>query len=394
MTSHVEEERLLLGHIDRSRMKADQTLRSESTITGGWSPVRKTTTTLADGRNLIYFDEDARPLRTTHDTRDLPSVHHQSELRYDLLTETWVTIASHRQDRIYLPTDDACPFCPSSEHNLSEIPESDYDVVVFENRFPSFSGAGATAPRAGIGNDETLPAVGSCEVICFTSDHNSSFGALSPDRVRLILDAWVDRTAALTGHEGIAQIYCFENRGPEIGVTEQHPHGQIYGYPYITPRTTRVLAAVRRHALATGKNLFDEVLANEQDDGTRLVIAGEHWTAFVPHAAKWPFEVHLYPTIRVPNLTALSDAAKTEFCSLYLDLFRRFDALFGIPMPYISGWHQAPSGTEEEFALHLEIFSIRRTADKLKFLAGSESGMDAFISDVVPESAAERLRSA
>jgi UDPglucose--hexose-1-phosphate uridylyltransferase len=125
-----------------------------------------------------------------------------------------------------------------------------------------------------------------------------------------------------------------------------------------------------------------------------VVIAGEHWTAFVPHAAKWPFEVHLYPTIRVPNLTALSDAAKTEFCSLYLDLFRRFDALFGIPMPYVSGWHQAPSGTEEEFALHLEIFSIRRTADKLKFLAGSESGMDAFISDVVPESAAERLRSA
>ncbi len=375
-------------------MEEVQTPTSELINVEGRSPVRKTTTTLADGRDLIYFDEGTGGPRTAPDTRDLPIVRHQSELRYDLLTETWVTIASHRQDRIYLPSDDACPFCPSSEYNLSEIPDTDYDVVVFENRFPSFSGAGAVAPDIGIGNDEALAAVGRCEVICFTSDHNSSFRTLSPDRVRLILEAWVDRTAALTAHEGVAQIYCFENRGPEIGVTEQHPHGQIYGYPYITPRTSRVLAAVRRHALATGNNLFDEVLAHELDSGARVVIAGEHWAAFVPHAAKWPFEVHLYPKTRVPNLTELGDAAKTEFCSLYLDLLRRFDALFGIPMPYISGWHQAPTGAEEEFALHLEIFSNRRTVDKLKFLAGSESGQDAFISDVAPESAAQRLRTA
>jgi UDPglucose--hexose-1-phosphate uridylyltransferase len=363
------------------------------TAARGRAPVRKTRISLADGRDLIYFDEDGRPDRTARDMRDLPMVEHGSQLRYDELTETWVTIASHRQDRIYLPTGDTCPFCPSTAANLSEIPEADYDVVVFENRFPAFSGSGHRAPEAGIGVDESLPAVGRCEVICFTADHDSSFRELSPERVRLVLEAWVDRTAALSVRADVAQVYCFENRGPEIGATETHPHGQIYAFPFVTPRTSRVLASVRRHFSSTGRNLFDDVVSNESR-GSRVVLSGEHWTAVVPHAAKWPFEVHLYPRSRVPNLMALDESARSEFCLLYLELLRRFDALFGIPMPYISGWHQAPSGAEDEFALHLELFSIRRAADKLKFLAGTESGMDAFISDISPESAAERLRSA
>lgn len=354
--------------------------------------MRKTTTTLADGRELIYFDDDGRPVRSVIDRRDLWPVEHGSELRFDRLTSSWVTIASHRQDRIYLPAHDACPFCASSPTNLSEIPESSYDVVVFENRFPSFAGTGQIAPTPAEG-DLTLPAVGRCEVICFTDDHNSSFGALAPERVRLVLDAWTDRTKALRTRDGVTQLFCFENRGAEIGVTEHHPHGQIYAYPYVTPRTSKALEALGRHRVAHNTNLFDVIVDEERRDGVRVVISGAHWTAFVPRAARWPFEVHLYPNRRVPTLVELDEAERVEFCAIYLDLLRRFDALFGLPMPYISGWHQAPIGSEEEFALHLEIFSIRRAADKLKYLAGSESGMDAFISDVSPESGAERLRS-
>jgi UDPglucose--hexose-1-phosphate uridylyltransferase len=207
-----------------------------------------------------------------------------------------------------------------------------------------------------------------------------------------VLDAWVDRSVTLLAHNGVEQVYCFENRGAEIGVTERHPHGQIYGYPYITPRTHQMLESMERHQRSHSSNLFDEVLAAEQADATRIVIEGEHWTAFVPRAAKWPFEVHLYPTRRIPALADLSEEAKDEFSGIYLDLLRRFDGLFDLPLPYISGWHQAPKGREEDFAMHLELFSIRRTADKLKYLAGSESGMDAFISDVAPEAAAARLR--
>jgi UDPglucose--hexose-1-phosphate uridylyltransferase len=143
----------------------------------------------------------------------------------------------------------------------------------------------------------------------------------------------------------------------------------------------------------TGRNLFDDVLAAELAEPARIVLAGTQWIALVPHAARWPYEVHLYPRHRVPDLPALSDAARAEFCELYLDLLRRFDRLFGQPAPYISAWHQAPVlGDHSDYALHLELFTVRRATGKLKYLAGSESGMGAFANDVAPEAAASRLR--
>ena len=193
------------------------------------------------------------------------------------------------------------------------------------------------------------------------------------------------------------QVFCFENRGAEIGVTLGHPHGQIYGYPFVTPRTELMLRAAAEHRGGTGRNLFDDVVAGEIADGSRIVLTGEHWVAFVPYAAHWPYEVHLYPRRRVPDLRALDDAARTEFPQIYLELLRRFDRIFGDaepPTPYIAAWHQAPfhEAGREDFGLHLELFTIRRTSGKLKFLAGSESGMSVFINDVPPETAAERLR--
>lgn len=215
-----------------------------------------------------------------------------------------------------------------------------------------------------------------------------------------MLDAWTDRTRDLAGHPGVQQVYCFENRGAEIGVTLAHPHGQIYGYPYITPVTARALRSVAAHKRATGgANLYDDLLAAERADGRRVVLETERWTAFVPRAARWPYEVHLYPRRRVPDLPALDDAERAGFPGVYLELLRRFDRLFGPdapPTPYIAGWHQAPVGIGAEargdFALRLELFTVRRSSDKLKYLAGSESGMGAFVSDVLPEAAADRLR--
>jgi UDPglucose--hexose-1-phosphate uridylyltransferase len=208
-----------------------------------------------------------------------------------------------------------------------------------------------------------------------------------------VLAAWTDRSAALAARPGVEQVFCFENRGPEIGVTLTHPHGQIYAYPFVTPRTSRMLATSAAYRRDTGRNLFDEMLAAELADGSRVVIAGEHWTAFVPHAARWPYEVHLYPRRRRANLQDLTAAEQDEFCDVYLDLLRRFDRLFDTPAPYVSGWHQAPVREgRQEFALHLELFTIRRAPGKLKYLAGSESGMGAFTNDIAPEAAAATLR--
>jgi len=306
-----------------------------------------------------------------------------SEARRDRLLDEWVVIASHRQDRTFLPANDQCPLCPSTDTMLTEIPAPEYEVVVFENRFPTLP---ATL-------DGQSTAAGRCEVICFSQDHGASFADLTTDQAATVMAAWLDRSAELGGLPGVEQVYCFENRGQEIGVTLAHPHGQIYAYPYVTPRTSRMLRANAGHRQATGRNLFDDVLAAERDQACRVVLDGEQWTAFVPYAARWPYEVHVYPHRRVPDLAALSEAARAEFSVLYLDLLRRFDRLFGGPAPYIAAWHQAPVRQgRDQFALHLELFTVQRAPGRLKYLAGSESGMGAFANDVTPEAAALRLR--
>ncbi|AUY47730.1 galactose-1-phosphate uridylyltransferase [Streptomyces sp. CB01881] len=362
------------------------------------APTSRTVTTLADGRELIYYDCGPAPDRDATDRRPLDRPSGGSEIRLDAATGAWVTIAAHRQARIYHPPADECPLCPSRDGRLSEIPAGDYQVAVFENRFPSLAGLPGTADLPdGARLHAVRPGTGRCEVVCFTADHDASFADLDEDRARLVLDAWTDRTAELSARPGVQQVYCFENRGTEIGVTLAHPHGQIYALPFTTPRTARMTEQAAHHRAATGRNLFEDLVAAERADPARVVAAGEHWTAFVPFAARWPYEVHLHPHRRVPDLTRLDEDQRAELPGLYLDLLRRFDRLFGTPQspvraPYISAWHQAPAVGGDELALHLELFTVRRTAEKLKYLAGTESGMEAFMNDVAPEDAARRLR--
>ncbi len=359
--------------------------------------MRRTTAALSDGREIIYFDE-TEAARQVHDPRGLSPTSSRTEIRYDPLRDEWVGIASHRQDRTYHPPADQCPLCPSRDGRHTEIPSEDYDVVVFENRFPSFSLQAEISPP-----DEALPGlvprrpgVGRAEVVCFTADHDSSFRSLSVDRVRTVIEAWADRTTALNALPQVEQVFCFENRGAEIGVTLDHPHGQIYAYPFVTPRTRRMLDSARRHQTRTGgRNLFADILAAERKAGTRIVSEGAGWTAFVPAAAHWAFEVHLYPHRPVADIPALDDDQRTGLAQIYLDVLRRLDELFGVKMPYIAAWHQAPARVDRDLAgLHLELFSVRRAPDKLKYLAGSESGMDVFVNDVLPETAAQLLRDA
>ena len=366
--------------------------------------VKKTHASLADGREIIYFDESDGAERATSDRRELPPFRLQPTARHDVLQDEWVSLADFRQDRTYLPPDDQCPLCPSTPIRATEIPAHSYDVVVFENRFPSFATMAAAAHADVQAADAQGPGepllrrqagVGRCEVVCFTADHNSSFSALTPDRVRTVIEAWVDRTITLSALPHVEQVFCFENRGKEIGVTLSHPHGQIYAYPFLTPRTRRMLDSARSYRERTWRNLFADVLAAELHSGERVVARGDSWTAFVPFAARWPLEVHVYPNNHVPDLPALSEPERAELSWICLDVLRRMEAVFDDTLPYIAAWHQAPVRIDRDLArLHLQLFSIRRGPGRLKYLAGSESAMGAFINDISPETAARLLREA
>jgi UDPglucose--hexose-1-phosphate uridylyltransferase len=351
----------------------------------------RTSARLADGREIIYFDEKPGECRVLTDPRDLPAVESMSSARYDRLTGEWVGIAGHRQTRIYHPPANECPLCPSTSTNASEIPSPTYDVVVFENRFPSFAGVGAPAEVGPLFT--TAPGRGRCEVVCFTSDHNATFSHLSLERVGTVIEAWVDRTAAISAQEGVEQVFCFENRGAEIGVTLAHPHGQIYGYPFVTPHTGAMLQQVAAYRESTGSNLFGDLIESEIADGSRMIAQNDEWVAFVPFAARWPVEVQLFPRERRADLTELTDQQKLALPPIYLEVLRRMEGVFDDTLPAITAWHQAPvHHGREDFWVHLQIFTIRRAVGKLKYLAGSESAMGAFVNDITPEAAAQRLR--
>ncbi|MFF2345273.1 galactose-1-phosphate uridylyltransferase [Pseudarthrobacter sp. NPDC058119] len=358
-----------------------------------------TSTNLSDGRELFYFDDGGnsgpRAAHSTTDQRGLPLRAEPGEVRFDALTDEWVAIAAHRQSRTHLPPADQCPICPTTPGNASEIPAGDYDVVVFENRFPSLGPALGQVPENAAWGTKG-PAYGRCEVVSFTPDHTGSFSGLSEERSRTVVEAWAQRTAALSAMAGIKQVFPFENRGADIGVTLHHPHGQIYAYPYVTPRAGVLGAAARKYYDARdGRDtLTGSLLRAEREDGSRMVVEGKHFSAYVPFAARWPLEIHLVPHRQVPDIASLGLEEKDELAHVYLDLLKRVDALYPTPTPYISAWHQAPLDAVLRPAgyFHLQLTSPRRAADKLKYLAGSEAAMGAFINDTTPEIVAERLR--
>lgn len=354
----------------------------------------RTSIRLADGRELIYFDDRPGVDRSAPDRRDLVAPDSDPEIRHDPILDEWVIVAAHRQGRTFLPPTSECPLCPSTPDRPTEIPAADYDVAVFQNRFPSLAEGASERPPGEPPLDRTA-AVGRCEVVCFTSDHDASFAGLGPDRLATVGRALVDRSESLARIPGVEYVFAFENRGEEIGVTLHHPHGQIYGYPFVPPRVRAALRSAERHRAETGACLFCSVVEAELAAAERVVRRTDRFVAFVPAAAHWPFEVHVYPLRHVPDLAALDGDELLELLELQGDMIGRLGRLFDVPAPYIMSWLQAPVAEgRETWHLHVEIVSARRAPGKLKYLAGSESGVGAFINDIVPEDAAERLRAA
>lgn len=358
------------------------------------SQIHKITSKLFDGREIHYFDDagSTLPSERKPDLREKADRPELAELRHDPLMDEWIAVAAHRHTRAFLPPSHLCPLCPATAENLSEIPDK-FDVAVFENKNPAFGSLGRALTATDLAESHeqvlgaTKPAVGRCEVVVFSPEHSGSLGQMPSSRVLTVLNALADRTDELQRLPGVRQVFPFENRGQEIGVTLHHPHGQIYSYPYITPKTQKLLAA-----LSKKPELFEEIIAFEQPS-SRVLIDSDSFLAYVPFAARWPIEVHLLPKRRISNHIELTQDERVELSSVYSKLLRAFETVYETPSPYISAWHQAPTGDiGKNVRLQLQITSPRRAADKLKYLAGSESAMGAFIADIPAEVIADQLR--
>ena len=345
---------------------------------------------LSDGRDLFYFDDEhsARSRERKADAREAMARPSAASLRFDPLTSEWITVASHRQTRAFLPPANACPLCPTTQENPSEVPDQ-FDVAVFENKGPAFgpdTGVIEAVTESPFGFSTT--AFGRCEVVVFSPEHLGSLASMPKARIRTVIEAWMERTRALYATEGVVQVFPFENRGEEIGVTLHHPHGQIYAYPFVTPRTQRLAASIKEH----GPSFFADLYEFESTS-QRLILESEHFIAYVPFAARWPIEIHALPKRHLQDLGDLTAEEADDLAGFYQKLLLALDAMYPSPTPYISAWHQAPKVENRgDYRLMLQITSPRRVADKLKYLAGSETAMGAFVGDVAPEDVAERLR--
>ena len=356
--------------------------------------VTRTDRTLMDGRTIRYYDTQGQK-REAQDQRPVETQPAIGEMRLDVLTNEWVVMAAHRQGRIFLPPKELNPLAPSKPGSLTEIPENDYEVVVFDNRSPSLRSPESSIELPSELHFETppIPAAGKCEVVCYTANYDASFKDLSPHQIRTVMEAWRDRVSELSTFDYIQHIAPFENRGEEVGVTLSHPHGQIYAYPYLPPRTTKMLEVASAHKNRTGRVLMDDIVARELKDQVRIISQNDEWVAFVPYASRYPFEIHLAPKKPVPDLAALSDSACDAFPPIAKEILLRLDGVFDMKMAYIAAWHQAPVRVGRDvLRLHWQITSVRRAPGKLKYLAGSESAFGSFMMDLWPEQSAQQLR--
>jgi len=291
-----------------------------------------------------------------------------SELRWNPLLEQWVVVTAHRQDRPQMPAD-GCPFCPGS----GRVPEN-YDVHLYPNDFPAFSFADPNAP-------------GSCDVVLYSPEHHRLPSELPVAQWEKVIRLWTRRSAELMADPRVKYVMAFENAGEAVGVTMPHPHGQIYGYPFVPPRVERERAAAAKVRAREHACLYCRILSDEVRDGRRVIAENSSCAAFAPYFARFPFESHIHLRRHAASLAELTAEEAGDLASILSLMREKYDALFPHPMPLMMVLHQ-----EEHF--YIEFLPLQRSATKLKYLASIESASWTFLNDVIPEHAAQALRNA
>ena len=348
--------------------------------------------TKPDGRALTLYGRE--PLR---DIAPAPSpfpepLRGSPHLRRNPLRDEWVTYAAYRQDRTFLPPPEYNPLAVTvNTANPTELPRGNWDVAVFDNRFPSFTPAASEAPALIV---DTAPAIGKCEVVVFTQDRTSSLGALPLSHIDLLLQVWAERTQVIGELDAIAYVLPFENRGAEVGVTLHHPHGQIYAYPQVPPVPARMQQVATDYFHRHARGVLQDYIQRELAAAERILYLGPDAIAFVPACARYPYEAWVAPIEAVATFDELDDAQRRDLARALKTVLLKYDGLWDRPFPYLMAWYQAPTDGQAhpESHLHAEFYPPYRTRDRLKYLAGTEIAAGWFAMDALPEDKARELQ--
>ena len=354
--------------------------------------MHKRVLTKPDGRRLHLYARSPIPETLTAPSPSITPYEPNPHLRWHPLRGEWIAYAGHRQHRTFLPSEEYNPLGVSrSPEHPTEVPEGPWEVAVFDNLFPTLAMTAHDPPDLAV---PTASGLGACEVVVFTQEAGATLGALPLDHIELIVDVWADRYEELSQVPAIKYVYPFENRGVEVGVTLHHPHGQIYGYPFIPPVAARELEQQRAHYERHGRSLIEDIVSRELADNVRVIYRGPEVAAFMPICARYSYEVWIAPHRAAPSFAALTRDERRDIARALKTVLLKFDRLWNMPFPYVLAFHQAPTddALHPEAHLHAEFYPAYRMRGRLKYLAGSEIGAGVFTADTVPEETVKELQ--
>ena len=179
-----------------------------------------------------------------------------------------------------------------------------------------------------------------------------------------------------------------------MGVSNPHPHCQIYATNFVFKSIETEARAGLRHLRETGRVLFQDIIAAEREDGRRILFENDSAIAFMPYFARYAYEVYVAPKRTHPSLAALPEDELTDFAAALQNVVIRFDNLWRMPFPYVMVLHQQPTDGREYrgFHFHVQIHPPLRKPGLLKYMAGPELGGGNFLNDTAPEEKAAELR--
>ncbi|MFL6274643.1 MAG: galactose-1-phosphate uridylyltransferase [Blastocatellia bacterium] len=328
------------------------------------------------------------------------------EERWHPLREEWVIVAAHRQNRPWIGetvTHEAeslpeylsdCYLCPGNQRVSGAVNPAYQQTFVFDNDHPC---VGPDAPAEGpppAGIYRSRPARGIARVVCYSPRHNLTLAELAPAEIETLLAVWQEQYVDLGSRPEIDHILIFENKGEVVGVSNPHPHCQIYATNFVFKTIETEARASRRHFEETGRALFQDILKAEHEDGRRIIYENDSAIVFMPYFARYAYEVFVAPKQTHPSLAALSNDERRDFAEALKRALVKFDNLWQMPFPYVMPLHQAPTdgGDYAGFHFHIEFHPPLRKPNLLKYLAGPEIGGGNFLSDTAPEEKAAELR--
>lgn len=317
-----------------------------------------------------------------------------AELRWNPLLRDWTMVAAHRQNRPDMPKD-FCPFCPK----FGKVP-IDYDVYKYDNDFPVLSKEPPVPDNIGSEFYKRKEAYGKCEVILYSPDHNASLHELDVNHIKKLVDLWTNRYIELSKDKKIKYIFIFENRGEEVGVTMPHPHGQIYGYPFMPLKIKTELDSSRDYFKENQECLFCKIKEEEINFNDRIIMENEDFIGFIPFFTGYPYGVYILSKRHLSNLKEFTEGEKENFAQILKDITGTFDTLFNKKFPYMMGMYQSPVNSQEYknndkyYHFHVKFYPPLRGENSIKYNASSETGAWAIANPRSVEDTAIELRDA